>query len=55
MVDEQIITEDQYTTAVQNLYKNLLYGDGDSADSDSRIEQATEELKIERDNALKIN
>ena len=51
MVDEQIITEDQYSKAVQNLYKNIIF---DSSASENLIEQAANELKAEREGGVII-
>ncbi|MBT65756.1 MAG: hypothetical protein CMN98_01270 [Synechococcus sp. NP17] len=49
MVDEQIITEDQYSKAVQNLYKNIIFN---SSTSENLIEQAANELKAEREGGV---
>ena len=53
MVDEQIITEDQYATAVQNLYKNIIYDESNS-DLSGRIRESLDEIRVERDGAITI-
>jgi hypothetical protein len=51
MVDEQIITEDQYVIAVRNLYKKLL----DDPSSSKNIEERIAESQVKRDGAVIIN
>ena len=49
LVDEQIITEDQYAMAVQNIYKELLENPSSSSKS---IEKAIAENQVKRDGAV---
>ena len=49
LVDEQIISEDQYSTAVQNIYKDLLENPSSSS---KRIERAIAETQVKRDGAV---
>ena len=49
LVDEQIISEDQYSTAVQNIYKDLLENPSSSS---KRIDKAIAETQVKRDGAV---
>ena len=49
LVDEQIISEDQYAMAVQNIYKELLQNPSSSSKS---IEKAITETQVKRDGAV---
>ena len=49
LVDEQIISEDQYARAVQNIYKELLKNPTSSSKS---IEKAISETQVKRDGAV---
>ena len=49
LVDEQIISEDQYARAVQNIYKELLKNPSSSSKS---IEKAISETQVKRDGAV---
>ena len=49
LVDEQIISEDQYAMAVQNIYKELLENPSSSSKS---IEKAITETQVKRDGAV---
>ena len=53
MVDEQIITEDQYTRAVQNLYKDVIY-ENSSGDVPKLIEASLNSVKVKKDGAVLV-
>ena len=51
MVDEQIITEDQYTKAVQNLYQDIIY-DKSVGNATKLIQTSLNAIKVKRDGAV---
>ena len=51
MVDEQIITEDQYTKAVQNLYQDIIY-DKSVGNATNLIQTSLNAIKVKRDGAV---
>ena len=53
MVDEEIITDEQYTKAVQNLYKDVIF-DSASQGATNRIEQSINQLKVQKEGAIII-